>query len=78
MSVCMSQIPSDWKQCCTCEFWAGKREPYDMFCNKVLVNTGSGDAGERGKCMKAGSGWTNQMMQHCHRCSSYEKWRVLR
>lgn len=78
MSVCMSQIPSDWKRCCTCEYWAGRRDIYDNSCSKVLVNTGSGDAGEKGKCMKRGSGWTHQMVQHCHNCASYEKWRMLR
>lgn len=72
-----NQIPSDWKQCCTCEYWAGNREIYGY--NRVVVETTNpGGIGERGKCLNSGSGWRNSLQQHSSKCEKWEKWRVLK
>jgi len=72
-----SRIPSDWKQCCTCEYWAGQRDVYNNG-SYVLLTTVSGDKRVEGKCLKQGSGWTGQGKLDSCNCAKWEKWRVLK
>lgn len=72
-----SQIPGDWKQCCTCEYWTGRREIYSSK-NVLVETTEPGGLGERGKCLKPESGWGNSLNQHSFKCKYWEKWGVLR
>ena len=72
-----SQIPGDWNQCCTCEYWAGRREVYSS--SRVLVETTEpGGNGERGKCLKPESGCGSNLQQHSSWCRYWKKWGVLR
>ncbi len=72
-----SQIPGDWRQCCTCEYWAGNRDVY--YSREVLVETSNpGGVGEKGRCLKDGCGWKGTLTQHSMNCPKWEKWRALR
>ena len=71
----MHSIPSDWKNCLTCEYWAGSREPADIFGRRVSCESPM----THGRCMNRHSGWFNSDLgkQANASCQSWEKWRVL-
>ena len=71
----MQQYPSNWKQCATCEYWAGSREPADLWGNRVEVESPM----SRGRCMSRDSGWFHSDLgkQANGSCQSWEKWKIL-
>ena len=71
----MQQYPSNWKQCATCEYWAGSREPADLWGNRVEVESPM----SRGGCMSRDSGWFHSDLgkQASSSCQSWEKWKIL-
>ncbi len=71
----MQQYPSYLKQCATCEYWAGAREPADRWGNRISVESPM----SRGRCMHRHSGWFNspEGKQAIFKCPYWEKWSVL-
>ena len=71
----MTQYPSDWRQCATCEYWAGDRAPADLWGNRVEFDSPM----SRGRCMNRGSGWFHSDLgkQANSGCPCWEKWAVL-
>ena len=69
-----SQYPKDWKNCVTCEYWAGSRQPADNWGNRVEVESPM----SRGRCMNRQSGWFYSGEKQANSsCQSWERWRVL-
>ena len=64
--------PASWKNCATCAFWLGKREP-DYFCDNVKTD----GATARGKCLCRSSGWFHQEKTASSSCQKYEIWPPL-
>ena len=66
----MKSIPSSWRNCCTCEFWAGSRRP-SAFRNmsEYVIYT-------KGEC--AGGGYNRAMMDGLSSCGRWKKWGVLK
>ena len=69
------QYPSNWKQCATCEYWAGERQITDNWGRYVNVDSPM----THGRCMNRHSGWfySDLGKQVNSSCPSYEKWGVL-
>ena len=70
-----ASYPSDWKQCATCEYWSGEREPGDIFGNRVKFESPM----SRGRCLNRDSGWFHSDLgkQANASCQCWEKWGVL-
>ena len=69
----MAQIPSTWKQCGTCTFWAGSRTT-NFHCERSEVKSMT----DKGFCMCRTSGWYRKEKQASQSCSSFKKWEVLK
>ncbi len=70
----MSQYPSDWKQCATCEYWAGERRPANIFGERVEFESPMA----KGRCMNRASGWYSSPGKQANfSCNCWEKWAVL-
>lgn len=67
-------VSRDRKSCCTCEYWAGSREPFGNSIRGINYF----DSNDRGKCLNNESPFRNSPPLHIHhRCSEWEVWRVL-
>ncbi len=62
-------VPSTVKNCGTCQYWAGSREP-DAFMKRV-----SFDAGIKSKCMGK---FKPAALLPSHTCDGYVMWGVLK
>ena len=65
------QIPKSWKQCATCAYWDGNRQP-DHFLDRVTI----GDAQSRGECL-CKRGWFHQSRTASGSCNAFRLWEVL-
>ena len=61
------QIPNEWKQCSTCEKWAGKR---NLDVHRTFVETE--DALAQGECI--GGPWDRTQTYANHQCDGWSKW----
>lgn len=67
----MSHYSKTWKNCSTCEFWAGPRKP-DTFRDGVEV-----DNAAKGEC--TGKTWNrSQRSANSSSCSDWRPWGVFR
>lgn len=67
------QYQSSWKQCATCAFWCGARDP-GTWGDRVTVASGE----EQGKCAIPSGGWKGQNRKACYVCPDWQKWSCLK
>ena len=67
------KYPSSWKNCATCSYWLGDRQP-DTFGMGVTVD--APDA--KGKCWCLNGPWPRMEKGASQSCAKYHKWIVLR
>jgi hypothetical protein len=65
-----TSTPATWKQCATCEFWAGSRRPSHWRDRSEY------ESGSKGEC--AGGGWDRSQMTAENSCGSWKKWGILK
>jgi hypothetical protein len=63
--------PSSWKQCTTCQYWAGPRKA-DFSRTRVEYSSDQ----DKGECV--GGGWNRQQKSASMTCGKWEKWGVLK
>jgi len=61
------QIPKEWKQCCTCEKWAGGRT---LDAHRTFIE--ARDELEQGECV--GGPWDRNKTYANHQCDGWIKW----
>lgn len=66
----LTSTSATWKQCSTCEFWAGSRHPSHW------RDRSEHESRAKGEC--AGGGWNRIQKFAENSCSSWKKWSVLK
>ena len=64
-----------FKNCATCEFWAGSRTIQAPYCQRLYVASSA----EKGQCLNRESGYMNSGARQAQMsCPKYKKWSVLK
>ena len=67
----LNSRPSFWKNCVTCEYWAGPRKA-STFRDRAEYNNDQ----DKGECV--GGGWNKTQKTAIGTCNKWEKWSPLK